>query len=298
MPDPNTHFICPGCNRFVLKGSSFCRVCGLEFKPGDKKPCALCLEFKDLKHSHAIPNSFFKELTKGSDGKKGLQAIVVTGDSDTYAKRTNESWWTEQLCLDCEQRINQKYEKYCLAHLRGQRGRKIRHDGGITFKEFDLEKLQLFSLSIFWRAANSEHPSYSRVFIPEPWNDELRKHILDERPVPLGLATVKVSHLKDKRKNGIITDKALTEIIMTPFHRLLNNRISFFFIMEGFLVEISTLWRFRERQVRGVLNPKQNILVCPFIHPYDIPEFRHNIFVGMRKGFEDGASKKFNPPKQ
>lgn len=83
---------------------------------------------------------------------------------------------------------------------------------------------------------------------------------------------------------------------MTPFHRLLHKRISFFFIMEGFFVEISTPgFGFKERENKGVLNPKNNILVCPFIHPYDVPEFWQNIGIGMHKGFKKKTSTSIEP---
>ena len=116
MSDSQAHFCCPSCNRLALKGSSFCKVCGQEFERGDPKPCALCLEFKALKRSHAIPNSSFQKIFNGRQG------IVVSNDVDTYVKRTNDSWKKYQLCDECEQHLNKSYEGYSLLFLRGKKG--------------------------------------------------------------------------------------------------------------------------------------------------------------------------------
>ncbi|GEM_PF-656158 len=281
MSDSQAHFCCPSCKRLVLKGSSFCKVCGQEFERGDPKPCALCLEFKALKRSHAIPNSIFKKLSDG------CQSIVVTNDADTYAKRNNNSWWTYQLCDECEQLLNHSYEKYSLLFLRGEKGKKIEHDDrGITYSEVNIGKIQLFFLSIFWRAANSEDSAYSHVFIPEPWNNELREFIFKQQPVPLNLVTVKVSHLRYEGRNGDQSEKVAKGIIPSPFNRrLLYSRFSFCFLIEGFFIEFFTPG-FGFKRVR-VINPKMNILVVPFIDLFDIPELVQGITVGIKKGFKD-----------
>jgi len=156
-----THFACPECNRFVLKGSGLCKVCGHEFEAGDQKPCALCLKFKPLCKSHAIPNSSFKKIFNG------CQAVVVTDDGK-YAEKTNNSCWTEQLCHDCETFLNENYDAYSLPRLRGKRGQKIQHTDYLTLLDVDFAKLYTFFLAVFWRAANSDDPAYRAVGIPQP----------------------------------------------------------------------------------------------------------------------------------
>jgi len=284
VSDSEAHFCCPSCNRLVLKGSSFCKVCGQVFERGDLKPCALCLEFKDLKRSHAIPNSVFKKLFNRGGG----QAIVVNNDVETYAKRTNDSWWEHQLCLGCERHLNESYEEYSLLFLRGKRGKKIEHDRDITFSEVDITKIQLFFLSIFWRAANSEDLAYSHIFIPEPWNNELREYIFKKQPVPLNLVTVKISYLTYEGSNGDYSEKVAKGIIPSPFSRRLPySRFSFCFLIEGFFIEFFTPG-FGFKRV-GVINPKKNILVVPFIDLLDIPEFVQGITMGIKKGFKEKA---------
>jgi hypothetical protein len=231
----------------VLKGSSLCKskICGQEFKHSEPKPCSLCLKFEELKQSHAIPNSCFRKVKNRSG-----QAITISGDTNTYAKRTQESWWTYQLCDACEKHLNDSYEKYALLFLREKKGVNEENSGNIIFSDIDIVKIQSFFLSIFWRAANSADLAYSSVFIPEPWNNELREYIFKKQPVPY-------------------------------------NHVSFYFLFEGFFIEIFTPGFGFKRE--GIINPKKNILVVPVIDLFDIPEMKEAIIVGIQKGFKDKA---------
>jgi len=258
-----------------------CQVCGQKFELSDPKPCGLCLEFNELVRSHAIPNASFKIISKGR------QAVVVTADIGRHPAGSNESFKTYQLCSGCEKFLNKEYDSYALPRLRGQKGKRILYGEGVTLIGIDLTKLQLFFLSVFWRAANSEYLAYSQVFIPEPWNNEIRECILNKQPVPLDLSTVKISLLKDMRKEKFLSDEVLAKIIMEPFHRLSDNNISFNFIFEGWFVEIFTPGLdLKERQSMGVIYSERIRLTCPFIHPYDIHEFSEIIIPGIQKDIE------------
>lgn len=280
MLDSETHFSCPNCNSLVLIGSSLCKVCGHTFKCGDPKPCALCLKFKKLKRSHAIPNSSFKKIYNGR------QAIFVSGDVKAHGKCTNDSWWKFQLCNECEQHLNKSYEGYSLLFLRGEKGKKIESDGHITFSEVAIEKLQLFFLSIFWRAANSEDLAYRKMYIPEPWNNQLRQYIDKNQLVPLNLMTVKISRLTYRGKKEGETQIIPNEIIFKPFCRqLLYNCFSFCFLLEGFFIEV--FMPGHGFKAKGVINPKKDILVVPFIDLFDIPEFKQATSVLDKKLTEE-----------
>ncbi|CAG0990285.1 hypothetical protein ANRL3_02727 [Anaerolineae bacterium] len=288
-----THFACPECNRSILKGSGLCKGCGHEFEAGDQKPCALCLQFKPLRKSHAIPDACFREISKGR------QAIAVTDDGK-YAKKTNDSWWIKQLCDDCETYLNKNYDAYSLARLRGGRGQKIQHNEYLTLQDVDFVKLYTFFLSVFWRAANSDNPAYRCVYIPQPWNEQIREYVLGQNPDLIGIlkiATVRLSFLKDLREEKFLDDNCLSETIAEPFARLdeKNERASFNFIMKGFFVEIFTPGlRLSERKTKGIIDLRcieNNKLDCSFVHPYDIPELAKTIFVGVRPGFKKSKKK-------
>lgn len=267
-----THFDCPNCNALVLNGSSFCKVCFQQFKQKEPKPCALCLKFKILKKSHAIPNVYFREIKN----KKG-KLIAVSSDKVEYKQ---DSWYEHQLCGNCERLLNEFYEKDSLSFFREKIGKKIKDSKSITFRDIDTKKIQLFLLSIFWRAANSEHLAYKKIGIEEPWNNELRQYILENKPVPLNLVTVKLSYLTHDGKRNDENKKALIGTIITPFHRkLLYNRVSFCFLIKGFFIEFFIpSFGFKRK---GVINLKKDSLVIPFIDIDDIPEFKELIVAGI-----------------
>ncbi|MFP3489501.1 hypothetical protein R0K20_18070, partial [Staphylococcus sp. SIMBA_130] len=87
---------------------------------------------------------------------------------------SNDTWDTEQLCKRCEGLLNTNYENYSIRVLRGKVGVVKKHASGVTFEDVETRKVVSFFISIFWRAANSKHESYSKVYIPEPWNDQIR----------------------------------------------------------------------------------------------------------------------------
>lgn len=268
----SANFSCPTCNALVLRGSSFCKVCNQKFEP-EPKPCALCLKFEPLKKSHAIPDSCFRKI------KKNGQAILVSADKPV--SNTQDSLYEPQLCGDCENLLSKSYEVYALPVLRETDVKTIINDKSISFVDIDVKKIQLFFLSIFWRAANSEKSEYKYACLPEPWNNELRQYILNNKAVPLNLVTVKISYLTHQGQRNNDNEKALKGIIRTPFCRkLLYNRFSFCFLMEGFFIEffISGFGFKRE----GVINPKRNMITMPFINDLDIPEIR-NIFINSMK---------------
>lgn len=160
--------------------------------------CALCLEVTELRRSHAIPDSVFKRITRKNNG----QAISFNSDDTSLVYYSSDSWWEYQLCGNCEQHLNLSYEQYSLSVIRAGEGKFSRHDFWVTFTDIDTLKLQLFFLSIFWRAANSKNQAYKKVYIPEPWNNELRVNLLRKTRVPLRLMTVKISRLIDRSTEG------------------------------------------------------------------------------------------------
>lgn len=246
--------------------------------------CALCLEPAELRRSHAIPDSVFKRITRKNNG----QAISFNDDDVSLVDYSSDSWWEYQLCGSCEQHLNNSYERYSLSAIRGSKGNILKHDFGVTFSGIDTLKMQLFFLSVFWRAANSGNEAYKNVYIPEPWNNELRVHLLNETRVPLRLMTVKISRLIDRSAGGGFSLNVLKSIIVSPFFRELPGRkFSFCFLFEGFFIEIfmpgHTL---KQRAGQGVINPLKNIMVAPYLNVFDIPEVVRILVAGYKKNLE------------
>lgn len=135
--------------------------------------CKLCDSASQLQKSHAIPNSIFRRLFKANSGKA---ILLKTGAGDI--QYTNDSLATPQLCSKCERLINEKYEKYSIDILRGGRNSAIETSNGIIFSGIDANKLRMFFIAIFWRAANSTHAKYSGAVMPmEFYHKDINKFI-------------------------------------------------------------------------------------------------------------------------
>ncbi|SUJ09782.1 hypothetical protein [Shewanella morhuae] len=245
--------------------------------------CCLCCKENELKNSHAIPDTVFKKIFKGKDDSG--KSIVVPGGGDNPVHYSSDSWDTLQLCGNCETLLNKNYEDYSIKVLRGALGQFKKHDIGVTFSQINTSKLINFFIAVFWRAANSKHDSYSKVYIPEPWNKQIGEMLLDIKTVPLKLATVRLSRLIDYTKNGGFSPQHLRSIVMSPFFRKHDyGHFSFCFVFEGFFVEIFTPGlKISERKTRGVINKTANMIMVPFIDIFDVPEIEECLVKGYGK---------------
>ncbi|WP_051298711.1 hypothetical protein [Marinobacterium litorale] len=247
------------------------------------KPCALCLARKPLRKSHVIPNAIFKRIFKQSSGK----AISIADDTSTPVSYSQDSYWEHLLCADCEHLLNIQYEGYALDVIRERRGKAEKHDTATSLSQIDTTRLQLFILSVYWRAAVSTHEAFAKVYIPDPWREEIRKAILNKTPTHPQIASIKLYRLIDPTENGGFSDQNLKDVIITPFSRKLDKQFSFHFILEGFFIEIHTPGlRYKGRQERGVLLKGRKALLIPHLSIFDIPEVLDAMVSGYGKHLE------------
>ncbi|HCE2908011.1 TPA: hypothetical protein NGV35_004577 [Vibrio parahaemolyticus] len=247
--------------------------------------CLMCGNISELQNSHAIPDAFFRRILKSNSGK----AIVVPGGGNESIHYSGDSWATDQLCASCEKLLNLSYEKYAIKTLRGSGCKVVKHTNGVTFSAIDGGTLVSFFISVFWRAANSKHPNYSKVMIPEPWNSEIRNRLYHKQNIPMKLASVKVSRLIDRTPKDGFTLESLKGLMITPFFRkVAHRRYSFCFNFEGFFIEIFTPGLpLKERKEFGVLTNKSEILSVPFLDIFDVPEIEETLVEGYGK-YVDG----------
>jgi hypothetical protein len=164
--------------------------------------------------------------------------------------------------------LNREYERYSLSVLRGGVGKVTKLERGISFNGVNQYKLNIFFLSILWRASISGHKAYSGVSLGNQINEYLRVSLLGNNKIPIGTASVSVSRLFDGSKSGGFSLESLKELI-TPFY----NGKEFCYVFEGFYVQTSLPGvKLTERTKAGVLRPTKSILLVPFINIFDIPE--------------------------
>ena len=141
--------------------------------------CKLCLEPKELRNSHIVPEFLYN----GMYDQKAHGAIAINGVGRkgwTYLRKGFQEFL---LCNECEQFLNQTYEEFF--------HRLWCKDGGLLpevlsqdWYEFDIRdytKFKLFHLSVLFRASVASLPVFDQVKLG-PHCEKIRKMILDQDP--------------------------------------------------------------------------------------------------------------------
>lgn len=232
--------------------------------------CKLCLNKKTLRRSHVIPNAIFKRLFRENQGK----AIIFSDEESSWLEYSSDSWWEPLLCEECESLINRSYEQYALAALRNSlRSVVVQRVGeGIVFSSIDTVRIQLFIVSMMWRAAVSTLPVYSKVYLPPVWEKEIRDCLLKQKKLRSSLVSIRMSRLSDGTPNGFSLE-SLKSLIVSPLFRDHGRNFSFCFVVEGFFLEVFVPGlKVQERNRLGVLKANQQSLFVKYLDIFDVPE--------------------------
>lgn len=255
------------------------------------KICRLCNEKKELRQSHAIPDSIFTVLFRRNSGK----AILLTSD-DREIEYINDSLDTEQLCDGCEKWLNQSYESYSINLLRNTYGNTEKKDDGVHFHEVDVDKFMKFILAIFWRAAVSTHECYKGAVMDQELfykngAEKLRKALYENSEIPSSLFSVKVRRLRDS--TGCWDLKSLKDLIVVPFPSPYekDRKVSVNFAIEGFYFSVVMPGLSdKERRQDIVLYPKGKQFVAKYIDFLSINEMRE-LIASIDRKVETGKSR-------
>lgn len=246
--------------------------------------CKLCLEYRPLCDSHALPNSLFNYILRKNAGK----AIVITDDATTPARYSSDTWEVDLLCADCERLLNERYDSYGIAVFRGHEGEVRRESSGVHLLRIDQRRLRMFFLSVLWRISVSSHPNYSNIDLPSEWEDDLRAALYEGRPIPDSRYTVAVYKLRDSTDPGGFSNEDLRNFIVSPFARGYGQFVSVCFPFLGFFVETffpKVPERFAKRS--GVLRGRSPVFVAPYNEVLDIPEIMSILVRALAKDHKE-----------
>ena len=125
-------------------------------------PCKLCGQPALLVKSHIIPESFY-EIPRQGDGTLKLLA----DNPGDFAKRVPTGIWSRIVCSKCEDSFA-RYDDYAARLLMGDTKASQRPTlpNGLRaeiYDDFNYDLLQLFFLSLVWRAAASDHVVFKGI---------------------------------------------------------------------------------------------------------------------------------------
>jgi hypothetical protein len=139
---------------------------------GSEAACKLCGLDRPLRDSHIIPEFFYRP---GYDDKGRLLALSNERDRPAYVQKGLRE---RLLCADCEQLLNDRYERP-FADLWYRRGtlpercdEKLLHLTGLDYSSF-----KLLHLSILWRGSVSHRSEFAQVALG-PYENEIRNRLL------------------------------------------------------------------------------------------------------------------------
>jgi hypothetical protein len=185
-------------------------------------PCALCLENKELKRSHIIPEFLYETIY---DKKHRLHMLSIIPDQDNSFEQ--KGLRERLLCGDCEQHLS-VWERYASLVLKSGIPIDYYQEGNIVYiSGIDYNKFKLFQLSILWRAGISSLQFFEKV--------QLGKHAETIRQLLL------CNNAGSSKRYGCFMfglkyeGKAFTDIIMQPGKIRLNGHTAYKFVFGGFL---------------------------------------------------------------
>jgi hypothetical protein len=139
--------------------------------------CKLCLEERDLKDSHIIPEFFYKPLY---DEKHRFHVLSTTPEEKNIFEQKGIR--EKLLCFDCEQYFSQ-LEDYASKVFYGGVEVEFKNDTNkILIEGIDYTKFKLFQLSLLWRAIVSTVRLFSEVRVEQSHEEKLRKMLINKNP--------------------------------------------------------------------------------------------------------------------
>jgi hypothetical protein len=139
-------------------------------------PCRLCLQDKELRDSHIIPEFLYRP---GYDEKHRME---VLDQSRLQPRLIQKGLRQRLLCSECENILANTYEDY-FSSLWYLYGALPDVAGGPYWHlaKLDYSRFKLFHLSILWRASMSTLPPFSEVSLG-PSEERLRVMLLHQQP--------------------------------------------------------------------------------------------------------------------
>jgi len=221
------------------KEKKTCDACIKKYGKSRHGKCKLCLQQKDLRLSHIIPNFMYK-------GMKDNQGDIIHFTIKGGGKSTKEA--TEYLlCSDCENTVlNNKYEDISAKLLKGSfcerqtpKLNSVYTYNNIIIREFRIETYKVFKnfvLSILWRCSVYSGEKINNISLGELHEEELRKIVHNNEDTEDDKYPVTVWNITNLYLSSKIS---LKDIIVSPFKIKIDNTTHYYMFINGLIYDVT-----------------------------------------------------------
>ena len=215
--------------------------------------CRMCLNDRELRQSHIIPEFFFRPVY---DEKH--RALAVARDSPSV-QFLQKGLRDRLLCDDCEGKLGE-IERRFSSYWRGEASIPDTITSG-TYKMStpDVQLYRRLLLSILWRAGESDREEFSKVALG-PYAERIRRILLSESPLDADAYPILCTILVYPD-----TREVASSLIASPFRMRLDGAKGYFFVFGGcawiFLVASSVPARARLFSMKA--SAEWEVLVAP-----------------------------------
>lgn len=255
--------------------------------------CAYCNNDKELCASHAIPDGFFKSISRRNNGK-----LITVPSGPGSIHLSQETGKSKLLCKECEGDFNRKFDSPLVNAFR-KWDRQITKKGFGVQYEFSPNEMAQGLASIFWRASVSGNDMYVNAKVSDRDKAQLLSIVKGNQDVTLKSCSCSIKRLYDKHipAKGGFTQEIISQIIL-PVNaysiswgrKKPSSYFAFAVIMQGFLCHLM-IPRLPHGKRGGpeFLNPKKNLLRAPRKYLLDYKPLMDVMVAGKRKHL-DGHS--------
>lgn len=255
--------------------------------------CAYCQNDRILCASHAIPDGFFKTISRRNAGK-----LITIPRGKGFIHLSQDSGKADILCKPCERDFNRWFDGP-LVNVMKAWDRRIQSEGFSARIEFSPNQMAQSLASIFWRASVSKNDMYAEAKVSSIDAETLLSLVQGDDEAVLKLSSCSIRRLSDRRyKNHDGFGQDVVSQIILPVsanhlswgRKKSNIHFGFSVVVQGFLCQL-VIPRLPalKRNKPGFLHPKNMQLHAPPMHLLDYKPLMDSMVAGMAKHL-DGLS--------
>lgn len=227
-----------------------------------QRECQLCKLHKKLINAHIIPKWAFKYLHHENSTK---QSIVIFS-KDKMVRRPIGPYDQNILCHECDSFLG-TYDEYGKDILLGA-PLEYYNDAAYIIKNVNFNKIQIFLLSVIWRASISEKDEFNRVQIG-PYEERIRTILLNAKEKTEGEFLEKYSFVITKFRKGMLPSDVVYKNIQIPhIQKIEGINVAVLYMPKGIKIYLKLDQRDFTGLIRKIIDHREEGLIVPCTKSY------------------------------